>query len=254
MEHMQRENQHNHERPAEMSVYMEKFILPTAEDEQKIIKARKYHNGGAYGYIDNEYPCGLFRDRDLRELNFKTVTILYGGNGSGKSTLLNVIAGKLELNRIAPFNSSEVFDDYADHCDYLMGYDDEGFKCRIPNGSRIITSDDIFDFMLTVRVNNSDIAENIEDARDEWYNLRFTQTIKFDPINANVKHFFTLSGKEFFPKYGKQFLTLSGKENFTLYGNQFFTSYGKEFFTSFQTAWDQAGTLSTEYLWMLEPV
>ncbi len=164
-----------------MSVYIDRFVLPSAQNEYDIIKERKEHNGGPYGYIDNEYPCGLFKDRDLRELNFKTVTILYGGNGSGKSTLLNVIAQKLELNRIAPFNSSEVFDAYADHCDYSMGYDDEGFKQRIPNGSRIITSDDIFDYMLTIRTNNADLAENIEDARDSWLSLR-KQPIMFDPL------------------------------------------------------------------------
>lgn len=93
-------------------------------------------------------------------MNFSKITILYGGNGSGKSTLLNLIANKLELNRIAPFNSSEIFSLYVEHCQYELGYDDEGFKHRIPNGSRIITSDDIFDYMLTVRTNNEEIADS----------------------------------------------------------------------------------------------
>jgi predicted ATPase len=115
----------------------------------------------------------------LYEVYFAPITIFYGGNGSGKSTLLNLIAQKLELNRIAPFNSGEMFDLYADACSYKMGYDDEGFKQRIPNGSRIITSDDIFDYMLTVRTNNADIAENKEIAREERNNLKFGETIKF---------------------------------------------------------------------------
>lgn len=163
-------------------MYLERFVLPI-DKEQQMIEKRMAYNGGQYGYIDNVYPCGLFSAKGLREINFDKVTIFYGGNGSGKSTLLNLIACKLELNRIAPFNSSELFSVYAYECEYEKGYDDEGFRQRIPNGSRIITSDDVFDYMLTVRTNNNDIAENIEDARDEWANLRFGKTIKFNGMD-----------------------------------------------------------------------
>lgn len=159
-------------------MYLERFVLPI-EQEDDMICVRMAHNGGKYGYIDNIYPCGLFSKKLLKEINFNTVTILYGGNGSGKSTLLNLIASKLQLNRIAPFNSSELYSDYVSRCRYELGYDDEGFKQKIPNGSRIITSDDVFDYMLTVRTNNTDIAENIEIARDEWAKLKFGQTVKF---------------------------------------------------------------------------
>lgn len=136
-------------------------------------------NGGVFGYIDNTYPCGLFSKKELSRIDFEPLTILYGGNGSGKSTLLNLIAQKLELNRIAPFNSSEVFDQYRDACKYEMGFDDEGFKLRIPNGSRIITSDDVFDYMLTVRTNNSEIHDHIEQVRDSDYGeLKFGETVR----------------------------------------------------------------------------
>ena len=66
-----------------------------------------------------------------------------------------------------------------DYCEYTLGYDEEGFRYRIPNGSRIITSDDIFDYMLTVRTNNEEISESKDDAKEEWANLRFGETIKF---------------------------------------------------------------------------
>ena len=115
-----------------------------------MIGKRMRENGGDYGYIDNIYPCKFFGQKGLHEINFRNVTIFYGGNGSGKSTLLNLIAARLELNRISPFNSSELFDRYAKACKFSTGYDEEGFKHRIPDGSRIITSDDIFDYMLTV--------------------------------------------------------------------------------------------------------
>ena len=146
-------------------MYLENFTLPI-DLEEDLLKKRAAHNGGAHGYIDNPYPCGLFSKKGLSDITFDRITIFYGGNGSGKSTLLNLIAQKLELNRIAPFNSGEMFASYVAHCTYTLGYDDEGFRHRIPNGSRVITSDDIFDYMLTVRTNNNEIGESKEDARE----------------------------------------------------------------------------------------
>lgn len=160
-------------------VFLDKFMIPNAEQEEIIIRRRMAENGGVFGYIDNIYPCGLFSKKELTQIDFEPLTILYGGNGSGKSTLLNLIAQKLELNRIAPFNSSEVFDQYKDACKYEMGYDDEGFKLRIPNGSRIVTSDDVFDYMLAVRTNNSEMHEHIEQVRENDYGeLKFGETIR----------------------------------------------------------------------------
>ena len=159
-------------------MYLTSFTLPISM-EQILWEQQAAKNGGKMGYVDNPYPCGLFGERELYEVDFDRITIFYGGNGSGKSTLLNLIAQKLELNRIAPYNSSEMFDSYVKYCEYTLGYDEEGFRYRIPNGSRIITSDDIFDYMLTVRTNNDEISENKEDAREEWANLRFGETVKF---------------------------------------------------------------------------
>ncbi len=172
-----------------MAVYLESFTLPL-EKEKRLIVDRMAKNGNTdpgmawkYGYIDNEYPCGLFGPKGLGEIWFRRVTIFYGGNGSGKSTLLNLIAAKLGLDRIAPFNSSELFDDYAAACRYTTGEDDEGFPLRIPNGSRIITSDDIFDYMLAVRANNAEIAEAIEDGKGEYKYLReHPETVKFNSM------------------------------------------------------------------------
>ena len=159
-------------------MYLESFTLPL-DLEEDLIEKRMTENGGIYGYIDNIYPCGLFRKKELQEISFRDITIFYGGNGSGKSTLLNLIAAKLELNRIAPYNTGELFDAYAENCEYTLGYDDEGFRLRIPNGSRIITSDDIFDYMLTVRTNNAEIAEEIERGKKEYQRLKYGDTVKF---------------------------------------------------------------------------
>ena len=86
------------------------------------------------------------------------------------------------MNRISPFNSSELFDRYAKACRFSTGYDEEGFKHRIPDGSRIITSDDIFDYMLTVRTNNAEIAEEIEAGKKEHTKLKYGDTVKFNGL------------------------------------------------------------------------
>lgn len=165
-------------------VYLDKFLIPNEDTEEKIVLRRMAENGGSFGYIDNAYPCGLFTRKQLARIDFEPLTILYGGNGSGKSTLLNLIAQKLGLNRIAPFNSSEIFDQYKDACKYELGNDDEGFKLSIPNGSRIITSDDVFDYMLTVRTNNSEIFENIEQVREKDYGeIKFGDTVKIQSMD-----------------------------------------------------------------------
>ena len=159
-------------------MYVETFTLPI-DKEMALLRKRAEHNGGKAGYIDNSYPCGLFSRKEFSEIYFRNITIFYGGNGSGKSTLLNLIAEKLKLNRIAPYNSGEMFAAYANKCTYTMGYDDEGFLHRVPNGSRIITSDDIFDYMLTVRTNNSEIREQKEVARKDYLAKRYGTAVQF---------------------------------------------------------------------------
>ena len=164
-------------------MYLTSFTLPTGI-EDILIKQQMEKNGGLeYGYIDNPYPCGLFGPKDLYDIDFDRITIFYGGNGSGKSTLLNLIAQKLELNRIAPYNSGELFGSYVHHCECSLGYDEEGFRYRVPNGSRIITSDDIFDYMLTVRTNNDEISESKAVAKEDWASLKYGESIKFSGLD-----------------------------------------------------------------------
>lgn len=157
-------------------MYLETFTLPI-DREESLIKVRMAENGGVFGYIDNIYPCEIFNHKALSVVGFARVTVFYGGNGSGKSTLLNLIAAKLGLNRVAPFNSSELFDAYAESCGYTCGTDEEGFPERIPNGSRIITSDDVFDYMLAVRANNTEIGETVEQGKAEYARIKFGENV-----------------------------------------------------------------------------
>ena len=67
---------------------------------------------------------------------------------AGKTTALNVIAAKLGAERDTPYNRSEFFEDYLELCDAeVIG--------KLPKGSRIITSDDVFDYMLNIRSLNN---------------------------------------------------------------------------------------------------
>ena len=96
--------------------------------------------------VNNAYPFKIFPFKYLERLDFAQVTLLYGGNGSGKSTILNIIAQKLRLGRSSPFNNTPFFEDYLRFCRASLASDK-----YLPEGSCIITSDDVFDFMLSLR-------------------------------------------------------------------------------------------------------
>lgn len=101
-------------------------------------------------HYDTFYPFQVLSKHGLTRLDFEPVTILYGDNGSGKTTALNVIAEKLALDRDTLYNRSNFFEDYTGMCDYEE-------EMPIPKESRIITSDDVFDFMLNLRSINDGI-------------------------------------------------------------------------------------------------
>lgn len=110
---------------------------------------------------DNFYPFGILaKDRPLI-FNFEPVTMLYGGNGSGKSTALNVIAEKLSLTRDTLYNRSGFFPDYVKLCDAVCERD-------ITPQSRIITSDDVFDFMLNLRSINDGVSLRREELTEDY--------------------------------------------------------------------------------------
>lgn len=95
------------------------------------------------------------------------VTILYGGNGSGKTTALNVIAEKLNLKRDTLYNRSNFFEDYTKMCSYEITE-------AVPGGSRIITSDDVFDFMLNLRSINDGISRKREDLFEDYLDAKYS--------------------------------------------------------------------------------
>ena len=140
-------------------LFLSAFYFPGAEAESDFMFGLKTT------YDQTVYPYGVLPKAGLNEIVFRPVTILYGGNGSGKSTALNVIAEKLRLIRNSAYNRSRFFEDYVDRCRATV---DEA----IPVGSRIITSDDVFDMMLDIRSINEGIDRRREKLAEDYYDLK----------------------------------------------------------------------------------
>lgn len=114
------------------------------------------------------YPFGVLSAHHLERLDFEPVTILYGGNGSGKSTALNIICEKLGLQRDTLYNRSNFYEDYLHMCDYEI-------ESTIPKESRMIASDDVFDFMLNLRCINNGIDDKREELFEDYLNMKYSK-------------------------------------------------------------------------------
>ncbi len=136
-------------------LYLSRFTFPSQERESFCFHGPQRQCYNTY------YPFGVVARFDPTVLEFEPVTILYGGNGSGKSTALNVIAEKLGLQRDARYNRSNFFERYVGLCE-------EELRRAIPPVSRIITSDDVFDYMLNLRALNEGIDERREVVFQEY--------------------------------------------------------------------------------------
>ncbi|MGX4598096.1 AAA family ATPase [Faecalimicrobium sp. JNUCC 81] len=133
-------------------IYLNTFIFPDENIEFDFIIEEKRT------CYDSFYPFKILSKNRFERIDFEPITILYGGNGSGKSTALNVIAEKTGVNRDSIYNKSNFYSDYVNLC--KMYIEDE-----IPENSRIITSDDVFDYMLNVR----NINQGIDQKREELF-------------------------------------------------------------------------------------
>ena len=140
-------------------IYLSEFAFPSYDEEYR---ARLDEKRTCFRTM---YPFFVLSSRGLERLDFAPVTLLYGGNGSGKTTALNVIAEALSLRRDAPFNRSSFFDDYVKLC---------GFRtlAPLPEESRAVSSDDVFDYMLSLRAVNEGIDTKREELFDEYFQKR----------------------------------------------------------------------------------
>lgn len=131
-------------------IYLEKLALPSEKVETDFIR---YQKRACYGTV---YPFNLFPLK-LKNVEFETVTLFYGGNGSGKTTLLNVLAEKIGAIRHSEYNKSAFFEAYADFCK-IEGED-------LPENSQILSSDDVFDYVMNMRYLNG----NVDFHREELF-------------------------------------------------------------------------------------
>ena len=147
--------------------YLDSFTLPSAGDEEDYFLNYPAELEMACYSHETIYPFKIFPQKQLSRLDFEPITIFYGGNGSGKSTLLNVIAEKLGLIRTAPFNNTPFMKEYLRRCGFTLTYGK-----RVPRESRIITSDDVFDFLLDIRSINEGVANRREQLFAEYDDFR----------------------------------------------------------------------------------
>ncbi len=142
-------------------LYLSRFAFPDDEKEFDFLLTvkRKCYN--------SFYPFKVLSARGLLELELEPVTILYGGNGSGKTTALNVMAEALKLQRDSRYNRSRFFEDYIALCTHEL-------RGEIPERSRVITSDDVFDFMLNLRAVHAGVDEKREELFQEYLDAKYS--------------------------------------------------------------------------------
>ncbi len=154
--------------------YLEAFRLPSEADEDAVLLSDNRLDMSAYA-VNNVYPFRLFPQKELQKIDMAPITVFYGSNGSGKSTLLNIIAQKLRLRRSSPYNRTPFFDTYLDLTRAYLPGDRYGDRLPPPE-SCIITSDDVFDFMLDLRTMNNGVDRDRERLFREWDELRKDQS------------------------------------------------------------------------------
>ena len=149
-------------------LYLSKFTFPSYDEEYNFrlsIKRTCY---------DTIYPFFVLSNHELKTLEFEPITILYGGNGSGKTTALNIIAETLKLKRDTIYNSSSFFEDYTKMCNFEI-------RKKPTMNSRIITSDDVFDYMLNIRTLNQGIDQKRENLCEDYVNTKYSE-FKFQSL------------------------------------------------------------------------
>ncbi len=149
-------------------IYLDSFSFPDDEMEFDFILSIKLNCYNSF------YPFKILSRKELNILNFEPITILYGGNGCGKTTALNIISEKLGLKRDSRFNQSNFFADYTNLCYYSL-------LREIPEHSRTITSDDVFDYMLNIRMMNEGIDVKREDLLQDYLDAKYS-TFKYTSL------------------------------------------------------------------------
>ena len=149
-------------------IYLTRFAFPSAGAELHFLSDSRENRRTCY---TSRYPFGVFFNREVPTLELEPVTILCGGNGSGKTTILNLMGEKLGLRRGTVFNRSSFFGDYLELCRAETA---PAFRGAGEN-SRVITSDDVFDYLLDLRYMNENIDRRRRELLEEYAGARYAK-------------------------------------------------------------------------------
>lgn len=142
-------------------LYLSRFEFPTEDQEWCFFMSIKRKCYSTF------YPFQVLNQQGVTELTFEPITILYGGNGSGKTTALNIMAEALGLKRDTRFNRSSFFGDYVSLCHAEL-------RQPLDEVSRVITSDDVFDYMLNLRAFNEGVDEKREELFQQYLDDKYS--------------------------------------------------------------------------------
>lgn len=151
-------------------VFLKKFKLLNSYEEHNLLQIERRKIYSSY------YPIGLFSLKSFENIEFSNITIFYGGNGSGKSTLLNIIADKLNAIRKNNLEKGYLFELYVEYCKYEWGVD-------FPLEVKMITSDDVFDYLLDTRAINANVSRYKERLGREYLSY------KLDKDKSNIENY-----------------------------------------------------------------
>ena len=156
------------------------------------------------------YPFHIFLEKQFFNIEFEPVTIFYGDNGSGKSTLLNIITETINkekqmIKRKKLLVKSEYFDTYIEKCKYYL-------ENTIPMESKIILSEDIFENILSKRIENQKKNEGRKELEKQYMQY------KYNPVNYSSLEDLSIS-VETRNKTQSKFIKSRIEENFKEFSN-----------------------------------
>lgn len=157
-------------------VYLKKFRLLNNDEEYEILCFKKR-------VFTTLYPLKIFPEKELEIITFEPITIFYGGNGSGKTTLLNIIAEKINAIKKNMNDKGELFNWYVDACNE---YD---LATKNLKEIKLVSSDDIFDYLLDLRAINSKVNRRKQALEEEYYNS------KNDSYESTIEEYEALKNK-----------------------------------------------------------
>jgi predicted ATPase len=149
-------------------IYLKEFKILNEDEEWRLLVS-----GEKRRIYNNIYPFKIFSEKEFENISFSDITILYGNNGSGKTTLLNIIANKLKSFRKNELDFGRYFNMYVDACEARLS------DFNYPDEIKMISSDDIFDYLLDIQAINSNVNRKKEELAKEYLEYKYSPSENF---------------------------------------------------------------------------